>query len=309
MSYKCKECGEEFSTERSLHGHFRKHDLTVAEYYPKHFPRFDKHTGKPLNFKSVSHYFTTDFNSDANFRKWCLQNEKEEVAKYLVQKMKDKVLDKGLSHVIGQVQLRSYGWPQIESLKNIFGSFSEFARQVGQPPQFGTNMPKEFYKDFTDVEVWVDTREQKPLNFINPTKKMKLDSGDYAVGGEHFDHTFVDRKSAADFISTISRDLDRLKREIQRCCDIGGYMFIVVDAKMEDIAMVLSESRSHTNIQHIWHNMREVLTEFAGDCQVVFSGGRTNSALLVPKLLVCGKKLWKVDVQYYLDTDDTWLGT
>ena len=158
--YKCKECGVEFETEKSLHGHFRKHKLTVEEYYVKHFPRTDMYSDAPISFKSLEHYLHTDFNSPSNFKKWCWKEEPEVVKDYLVKKMKEKINDKGLSVVMGEVQLQTYGWPSVEDIKSIFGSYSAFCDEVGHPAQFGSQMPKVFYEDHTGKEVWVDTREQ-----------------------------------------------------------------------------------------------------------------------------------------------------
>jgi len=303
MLYKCKECDDDFNSERGLHAHLKKHKISVADYYSKHFPRFDLYTNKPLKFKSVAHYFTTNFNSMSNFRRWCEKNDQNEVKEYLVKEMQNKTKEKGLSYVMGSLQLQTYGWPDTHKIKQLFGSYREFCRLVGQPPQFGTSAPKSFYADHSKAEIWIDTREKKPLDFINPTKKIKLDSGDYTVGGDAFSHTFVDRKSAADFVGTMTQEPERFKREIQRCADIGGYMFIVVDASVDSISAELAFARSRTNIQHVWHNMREILNEFAGDCQFVFSGGRAESSILIPKLLICGQEVWKVDIQHYVDEE------
>jgi len=307
--YKCKECGEEFDTDRGLHAHLKKHKITTQEYYEKHFPRFDLHTHKPIIFKTVKQYMSSDFNSVSNFRRWCHHGNQAEVQQYLVDKMKNKIVEKGLASVMGEVHLRSYGWPSVSDIQRIFKSYSDFCQRVGYPQQYSYGLTQKFYKDYTNVEILVDTREQKPLNFINPTKMLKLDCGDYTVGGDNFSNTFVDRKSAADFIGTMSRDLERFKREVERCASVGGYLFVVVDATMDGVARELAFSRSQANIHHIWHNMREILNEYGSDCQFVFSGGRTNSALLVPKILMCGKDLWRTDIQFHLNNlDDTWLG-
>ena len=46
MSYKCKVCGAEFKTEKSLHAHLKAHKMYVADYYVKHYPRYNKLNGK-----------------------------------------------------------------------------------------------------------------------------------------------------------------------------------------------------------------------------------------------------------------------
>ena len=53
------------------------------------------------------------------------------------------------------------------------------------------------------------------MKFKNTTS-MKLDFGDYAVSGDHYDYTYVDRKSESDFKSTMTSGFDRFKREMDR---------------------------------------------------------------------------------------------
>lgn len=55
--------------------------------------------------------------------------------------------------------------------------------------------------------------------------------------------------------------------------------------------------------------MRLLQHEFAGYCQFIFSGNRTSSEILIPKLTAVGNILWDVDVQYFLDKDLSWRGS
>ncbi len=47
--------------------------------------------------------------------------------------------------------------------------------------------------------------------------------------------------------------------------------------------------------------MRDLMHEYPRKIQFVFTGSREKSLKLIPLLLYHGKKLWDVDVQYYLD--------
>ena len=58
MSFKCKECDKEFDTGAALHRHFKIHDMTLADYYTKHFPRKNLLTGELLPFKNKNDYST-----------------------------------------------------------------------------------------------------------------------------------------------------------------------------------------------------------------------------------------------------------
>ena len=44
---KCKECGAEFDLI-GLHRHLKAHKITVADYYIKHYPRYNKLNGNLL---------------------------------------------------------------------------------------------------------------------------------------------------------------------------------------------------------------------------------------------------------------------
>jgi len=87
--YVCKVCGESFNTERSLHAHLKKHNLTVAEYYTTHFPKKDLLTGDPLPFKNKKDYFNRDFLSRNRLIKWLSMQSREdaEVRKYIINKL------------------------------------------------------------------------------------------------------------------------------------------------------------------------------------------------------------------------------
>ena len=52
MSFKCKECDKEFGTEPAMHRHIKIHDMTLADYYTKNFPRKNLLTGELLPFKN-----------------------------------------------------------------------------------------------------------------------------------------------------------------------------------------------------------------------------------------------------------------
>ena len=61
-------------------------------------------------------------------------------------------------------------------------------------------------------------------------------------------------------------------------------------------------SPQKVNLKYVFHNMRALQHDFKDCCQFVFSGNRSNSVLLIPKLLVLGKKVWSTDIQYFLDS-------
>ena len=43
--------------------HITKHDMLLGDYYVKNYPRFDKLTKNPIEFKNAKQYFSRDFNT------------------------------------------------------------------------------------------------------------------------------------------------------------------------------------------------------------------------------------------------------
>ena len=115
MSFKCKVCGQEFETERKLHSHLKKHDLRVAAYYQKYYPRYDLYDGKIIKFKSKDYYFNTEFNTRTNQLKWLDSLPKEEAESYLKKLLIDRKEKKNLIYSPCQVELRSTPIPSIIS--------------------------------------------------------------------------------------------------------------------------------------------------------------------------------------------------
>ena len=172
---------------------------------------------------------------------------------------------------------------------------------------FSKKIPKDFWGDIPDIKIFIDTREQLPLSFNN-SDSMKLDFGDYTAAGEHYSYTYVDRKSANDFIGTLSlRNIDRFKRELSRAKEAGSYVFVVIESDLQGLQSYIGAAKknkfgpSKINLSFIYHNMREISHEFKGVCQFVFSGGRAESEDIIPRILFFGEKLWDVDLQYNID--------
>lgn len=303
MQFKCKECGEEFSSLKSLHCHIKKHGLLLGDYYVKHFQRKNKLTGTLLQFKNYEDYFNKDFTNRSQMIKWCESADAQEVKDYLLYCLKNRIEKKNLSTAPNTVELFVTDLPPISIYKKHFDSYSEVCSLCGVDPMFKEPLHKDFHKDYREHTIYIDTREQKPLSFKN-SMPLKLDVGDYAVNGSDFDYTYVDRKSFADFCSTMTVGEDRFKRELQRCRDLGCYLFVVIECDLYKMSGLNAFSPKRYNLPFVFHNMKEMQREYRDCCQFVFSGNRSNSQLLIPKLLICGKKLWNTDIQYFLDKGD-----
>jgi hypothetical protein len=298
MCYKCKECGAEFETRRSLHAHIKKHSLYLGEYYVKHHNKRDPWSGENIPFKNYEQYISQDFRSRENMAKWLLSIPPERAKKYIIQKKFLPLKDKNnLKSAPCSFEIHMRDLPDVETISALFGSYASLCKEIGLPMMFPKTIKDErFHKDWEDVEIIVDTREQKPLKFANSVRK-KLDFGDYALasGGK----TFVERKSAADFKSTLTGGYERFEREILRCVEFGGFLFVVVDSSLRKLEEENIYSPHKVNLKYLYHNTKTLQHKYKGYCQFVFSGGREKSKKLIPRLLVCDETLWESDVNYF----------
>ena len=193
--------------------------------------------------------------------------------------------------------------PDIDVYKYAFGSYNAACENLNIKPLYNQSITEDFFcedEKFEDLKIFIDTREQKPLVFNN-SEELKLDFGDYTVGGEDYNYTYVDRKAESDFKGTLSGGLERFKRELQRVKDFDSYLFVVIESNLNKLYQNNRFGAHQSNLKFVYHNMRVLSHEFAGHCQFVFTGSRTNSQSIIPKILTLGKRLWNVDLQYYID--------
>ena len=304
MDAQCKVCDKSFKNDKGLHLHISKsHKIPLAEYYVNIYQRKDKLTGRLLSFKNKSDYFNIDFSNRRGLIKWAKTADKEEVKAYILKQLRLRVEAKDLEYAPSHLELELHGLPPLDMYQEFFGSYSKACDEIKIKPLFNKGIMKGFFKEDKDldkVKILIDTREQKPLAFTR-SMSMKLDFGDYAVGAPHYDYTYVDRKSESDFKGTLSTGFNRFKRELHRAAQFDAYIFVVIESTVEKLKKNNIFSPHKSNLPYVWHNMRLLTHLFPGRCQFIFSGGRRESEVLVPKLLVYGKKLWETDLQYFID--------
>ena len=285
MSFKCKVCGQEFETERKLHSHLKKHDLRVAAYYQKYYPRYDLYDGKIIKFKSKDYYFNTEFNTRTNQLKWLDSLPKEEAESYLKKLLIDRKEKKNLIYSPCQVELRSTPIPSIISYEKKIGNYYKFCESIGFQNKYesidniavGSSLSKD-----KDVKVYVDTREQLPLKFNIPTESKGLKFGDYALSDKSLTcNCYIERKSLADFISTISvQNYDRFCREIERAAENEANLIIVVE---ESLTNALSfpflphiSKKIRVTPEFIFHQVRDMIQKY-DHIQFLFVKGSKES--------------------------------
>lgn len=298
MSFKCKECGSGFESLRSLHAHIKKHKMILGDYYVKHYARKNKLTGELLPFKNYKDYFSKDFSQPQQLLEWIEKSEDYEVKDYIIELLHKRTIDKGIDYGPTELELISSGLPSVEVFKKYFGSYTYACEEIGIKPLLGGKLPKEFFDDYSDFKILIDTREQQPLKFKN-YEKYKSDVGDYSVESCDYDYTHVDRKSFGDFCGTTTVGYARFCKELDRCRTLGCYMFVVVEVALDEMEMHNKKSYKKYKLDYVFHNMRKIQKQYRDCCQFVFSGSREMSELLIPKILVMGKQLWNTDMQYF----------
>lgn len=302
MLFNCLECNKDFDSERSLHAHIKKHDIFLHDYFVKHFSRRNLLTNELLPFKNKESYFKYDFCNINELYKWCEVANRETVQNYILDKLANRVIAHELKFAPNEIELYTSFLPSINIYKKFFKSYTYACEKIGIYPMFNKKIPDYFWNDsfVENLTIISDTREQEPLYFKNQVVR-KLDVGDYAIL-DYFDYTFVDRKSEQDFKSTLSKDnLIRFKKELDRCRTMGCYLFVVIETDLKKLEESNKKSAHKSNMKYIYHNMRLLQHEYRDCCQFVFSGGRSQSEGLIPRILKAGKKIWNVDMQYFLE--------
>lgn len=99
--------------------------------------------------------------------------------------------------------------------------------------------------DGSEFTVVVDTREQNGYSFSCPTVRRKLNAGDYSVEGLE-DRVAVERKSLADFVSTVIHARKRFYAELEKLARLD-HACVVVEASLRDVLDGAYRGGAHPN--------------------------------------------------------------
>ena len=303
---KCKECGKEFKTEKSLHAHIKQHKMRLAEYYQKNFPRKDLYSGDLIKFKSKEYYFSTDFNDRRNLKKWLESQDEQSQKDYcrrVLQERKDK---KNLYYAPSQVELRSVMTPPVQYYLKVFGSYSEICGELGLKNKFNDLKDEIEYADVSsDCMIYIDTTEQKPFKFDIPFEVKTLKFGDYALNDKEISgNCYVERKSLNDFIGTMSGGFDRFKREIERAREDDAKLIVVVEENLNNCLnfkfLPYVSKKIKATPEFIFHNVRELLQTY-DNLHFLFVKGRPEATRVIQKLFLNASAYNRVDLQLAYD--------
>jgi hypothetical protein len=305
MPLKCKECEKVFKKSSGLHIHIKRgHKTELKSYYKKHYPKKSKLYKKTIPFKNPENYIKTDFISREELIEWCHKEDIDVVKSYIRKLITNRKESKKLNYELSEIELELCNFPNIDCYKQVYGSYSKFSKDIGLKSFFDKKIPDNFFlekKQENELKIFVDTREQKPIKFKN-SEFMKLDFGDYTVGQEFYDYTYIDRKSEVDFKSTLSGDnYERFRRELDRARSFDSYIFIVVESSIDKIKLNNNFGPHKSKLPYIWHNLKKISQEYRDVCQFVFAHNRSGLKKIIPKILLYGRKIWNVDLQYFIN--------
>jgi len=303
--FPCAECKKEFTSRGSLHKHLKQHDLNLASYYTKYHPRTNKLTGDPLPFKKFDKYFERDFSTKQQMFKWCRTHPEEEVKKYIISILEKRHLKKNRKYGPFHLETTNSFMPSVGIYKKFFGSYNAACEVINCEPLYNKNIPKNFFEQTlpSDLTIAIDTREQRPLKFSEcQTEVLKLDIGDYTALGEHYDYTFVDRKSGNDLQGTLSKNnIERFRREVGRAQEMDAYLFVVIESSVEKIIKENKIFNRRSNMDYTLRQIKDICHDYVRSCQFIFVETRDKAERIIPRLLMSGKNIWQTDMQYFLD--------
>jgi hypothetical protein len=293
----CKICQKPFDSPKGLHHHLKAHDMPVNSYYMTYHPRFDLLTQKQIACKNWKDYLATDFVSYNNYLKWIDGNTASEASSYIRTKFEEKKKEKNLTHMPPDIFFFYSKMALTQQIEKYCGHYDDFCASYDLVPQFNQPLPQDFWNYEPQMEIWRDTREQKPI-FLGSSRAMKLDFGDYTVGGDLYSKTFLERKSLPDFINTFGKDIDRFRREMERAKSFGAFMFVLVETDMKEQEVWKSAYvKSNNYFSYLFHNVKDLILEFPENLQILFTTNRLGSEKIGKKILWYGQKVWRVDLQ------------
>lgn len=262
----CRECDKKFKSNKSLHAHIKSHKKGIKEYYIEHFPRYDKYSGKPIQFKNYNQYFNADFNSKRNLKLWLKKVHGDIARSYCAGAIQDRVERKGIKYAPCEVELRTLQeFPPLSYFEMLFNNYAAFFEAFGLKNKYKASKDAPEFS-LINPRVIIDTRETKPRQFPYPSRIAKLDFGDYYFYDENGHHVYFERKSPSDFFTTLSGGLERFVGEIKRAGKAGEHLIVIVESTIQEINGFRYNPKfrikTRANAQFLFNRVRQLIQEF-----------------------------------------------
>ena len=304
----CKICNDSHEDDKGLHHHLKAHKIHVFEYYQIHFPRLDLYDQKLILFKNKKQYFETDFNSAKNMCLWLNSQPEKVKSEYLKDLLVKRKNEKNLTYSPTQVELRSCKIPGIKYFNQIFVNYYALCESIGFKNKYIIPNKINLKNIFDDVaaKIYIDTREQLPLEFSCPTEIKTLSFGDYSFSlSEKIGRCYIERKSLSDFIGTLSGGFERFEREIIRAKDAKANLVILIEESLSNALKFntlegIYKKGMKITPEYVFHNVRELIQKY-DHIQFLFVKDREEAAKMIKRLFSNPNQVKKIDLQYHYD--------
>jgi len=301
---KCNICGSEFNSGNELIKHLREeHKTTEKKYCLEVLAKKDLLTDEVLEYRSLDQYLLSNFTGRGNLLKWLKGIDEEDAREYLTSSLSDYAVLKSLEYFPSHFELRTISTlVSVKTYLHFFGGgIYDMVESTGLVNRYALisdlKMPE------LPSKIYEDTREKRPLSFGKKitVEAKKLDYGDYSSGGD----LNIERKSLSDLLGTLSSGWTRFQNEMDRAKEAGAYVVILVDTDINTFMGFKFQSQIHSKASHdfIFKRCRDLCRAYPHNVQFLFSGGRRDSAQLIPILLGWGKSICsRLDLQYFKDS-------
>ncbi len=127
--------------------------------------------------------------------------------------------------------------------------------------------------------------------------------GDYRMCGSDI---FIERKSLADFFSTLGYQSERFEKEIIRAQNDNAYLVVLVEEPFEEIYTFTNRHGLSSKIKispevPLFH-MRELSQKYS-NLQFLFVKNRVEASRIIELIFSAGEQVKQVDLQYLSDTN------
>jgi ERCC4-type nuclease len=138
------------------------------------------------------------------------------------------------------------------------------------------------------------------------TISEKVNCGDYALQAPQDKKIYIERKSLNDFIGTLSvKNFERFEKEIQRAVETDSYLIMLVESKIEQALsfhnLFFAKKYVKVTPEHIFHNLRELLSKYPLNFQALFVDGRIEASQKIIKIFELGEQVKNADLQFYYE--------
>lgn len=284
--------------------YWQYHRISIQKYLEEYEPRIDLFDKSPIVYKSPRQYLLSYFNGRRNLSNYLKSASKEEISLYLQNSLKEQARLLEWIYIPTEVEITSYINPKISTINKYINFYEYCEKELGLIPRFNDPFLDIFdeLKENKDIEIICDTREQSLIKLDNSIIQ-KLDFGDYSVNTSGKIYA-VERKSLEDFIGSMTKDYDRIEREIVRAKESDGYLFFLIESPFSkcmtfdyDKSLIKrTRGQMKTTPDYVFSNLRKLQRQY-NNIQFLFTDGREEFKKYLKLILFNAERLSQCDLQ------------